>query len=626
MEHKKRANFKKAANPFATLWRILNYMSVYKWRLALVVLCVLISSGAAVASNYFIRPLINDYILPMVGQSPVDFSNLARLIGLMATFYAAGVVASYFLNRLMVEISVAALSSIRNEMFEHMQKLPISFFDAHTHGELMSRYTNDTDSLRQLLREGLVQLVSAAVGLFSTVVVMLILSPILTALAAAIVTVMVLIVKFLGKKSGTYFRSQQKIIGDANGYIEEMISGQKVVKVFSYEGKAKERFNTLNSELFTSAEGASTYASMLMPILVNLSYTHYALTAMAGGLLTIVGMLDLGTLASFLQYTRSLAQPISQLSQQFHFVMHALAGAEHIFALLDQLPEQDNGTVTLVHAQRDTNGHLIEACAHTGIWAWKHANGDDTSYTELCGDVRFQDVTFGYEAEKTVLHDLSLYAKPGQKIAFVGSTGAGKTTITNLINRFYEVDAGRILYDGIDIKNICRNDLRRSLAMVLQDTHLFSGSVMDNIRYGKLEASDEEVVHAAKLANAHSFIRHLPEGYRTILTGDGANLSQGQRQLLSIARAALADPPVLILDEATSSIDTRTEALIECGMDQLMQGRTVFVIAHRLSTVRNSNAIMVLEDGRIIERGDHDDLLKQRGMYYRLYTGTFELS
>lgn len=626
MEHKKRASFKNPENALASLRRIFSYMSVYKWRLVLVSLCVLISSGAAVASNYFLKPLINEYILPLVGQNTVDFSNLARLIGLMAAFYAAGVAASYLLNRLMVEISVGVLSSIRNEMFEHMQKLPISYFDKHTHGELMSRYTNDTDSLRQLLREGLIQLVSATVGLISTVVVMFFLSPILTALAAAVVSIMALTVKFLGKKSGTFFRSQQKVIGDTNGYIEEMITGQKVVKVFSYEEKSKERFNVLNSELFKSAQGASTYASMLMPILVNLSYTHYALTAMAGGLLTVLGMLDLGTLASFLQYTRSLSQPISQLSQQFHFVMHALAGAEHIFKLLDQPPEEDNGTVTLVQAQKDKTGNLVEAYGHTGIWAWKHSNGDNSAYTELCGDVRFKGVTFGYEPEKSVLHDLSLYAKPGQKIAFVGSTGAGKTTITNLINRFYEVDVGSILYDGINIKDICKQDLRSSLAMVLQDTHLFSGSVMDNIRYGKLEASDEEVVYAAKLANAHSFIRHLPEGYHTMLTGDGANLSQGQRQLLSIARAALADPPVLILDEATSSIDTRTEALIERGMDKLMQGRTVFVIAHRLSTVRNSNAIMVLEDGRILERGDHEDLISQRGLYYKLYTGAFELS
>ncbi len=610
-----------------TLLRVLRYMSAYKARMAFALVCLLISTGASIAGTYFLKPLINDYILPLVGSQNPDLSGLIGMITRMAVVYLMGVAASYLLNRLMVTVSVNTLNKLRNDMFVHMQKLSIRYFDAHTHGELMSRYTNDVDAMRQMLSQSLVQLMTAVVTVLSTITVMLIMSPVLTAMAALVLFAMLMVVKRLGKKSGMYFRSLQKSVGQTNGYIEEMIEGQKVVKVFSYEEKARERFQTFNGELFKSAQGANTFANVLMPILGNISYLHYALTAMVGGVMTASGALDLGTLASFLQYARSLSQPVAQVSQQFNFVLQALAGAERIFELLDQQPEEDEGTVSLVNVRQDKDGGMTECDARTNCWAWKHTEPDGSvRYNEVRGDVRFEDVTFGYEPEKTVLADLSLYAKPGQKIAFVGSTGAGKTTITNLINRFYDINKGVIRYDGIDVNDIKKADLRSSLSMVLQDTHLFTGSVMENIRYGRLNATDQEVIHAAKLANAHSFIRHLPEGYQTMLTGDGANLSQGQRQLLAIARAALADPPVLILDEATSSIDTRTEALIEKGMDELMKGRTVFVIAHRLSTVRNANAIMVLENGKIIERGDHDELLRQRGKYYQLYTGAFELS
>ncbi len=610
-----------------TLRRVLHYMNAYKLVMALAFICLLISTGATIAGTYFIKPLINDYILPLVGSVKPDFTGLIGMIGRMAVVYAVGVVASYSLNRLMVTVSVNTLNKLRNDMFEHMQTLPIRYFDAHTHGELMSRYTNDIDAMRQMLSQSVVQLMTAVVTVLSTIIVMILLSPVLTALAIAVLSVMLFVVKKLGGKSGMYFRSLQKSVGQANGYIEEMIEGQKVVKVFSYEEKSREHFEELNNQLFKSSEGANTFANVLMPILGNISYLHYALTAMVGGLMTAAGTMDLGTLASFLQYARSLAQPVSQVSQQFNFVLQALAGAERIFDLLDQKPEEDEGTVGLVCVECGCDGSVKPSKTRTNQWAWQRTAPDGSvSYTKMSGDVRFEDVTFGYEPEKTVLADLSLYAKPGQKIAFVGSTGAGKTTITNLINRFYDVNKGVIRYDGIDVKDIKKADLRNSLAMVLQDTHLFTGTVMENIRYGRLEATDQEVIRAAKLANAHSFIRHLPQGYQTMLTADGANLSQGQRQLLAIARAALADPAVLILDEATSSIDTRTEALIEQGMDELMKGRTVFVIAHRLSTVRNADAIMVLENGKIIERGDHDDLLRQRGKYYQLYTGAFELS
>ncbi len=614
-------------NAMGTLKRILGYLKPYKIQLVVVLVSVLISTGASVAGSYFLKPLINDFILPLVGQKNPDLTPLATMLLRIGVVYAVGVGAAYLYNRLMINVSVGTLNSIRNDLFAHMQKLPLKYFDAHTHGELMSRYTNDTDTLRQFLGQSFVQIISSTLTVISVFVVMLILSPVLTVLVVVMLGVMLWSVQVLGKRSGMYFRRQQEAIGAANGYIEEMIEGQKVVKVFSREEEVKGRFDNLNDELYKSARGANTFASILMPVMNNLSYVHYALTAMTGGLLVVSYGLDIGTLAAFLQYTRSFSQPIIQVSQQFNAVLQALAGAERIFELIDQEQEFDEGTVALVYVEKNADGSFMESSKRTGTWAWKKtAENGTVTYTEVCGDVRLEDVDFRYVPEKPVLEDMTLYAKPGQKIAFVGSTGAGKTTITNLINRFYDVNEGRILYDGININDIKKADLRRSLAIVLQDTHLFTGTVMENIRYGRLDATEAEVRRAAKLANADSFIRHLPEGYDTMITADGANLSQGQRQLLAIARAALADPPVLILDEATSSIDTRTEALIEKGMDQLMQGRTVFVIAHRLSTVRNANAIMVLENGHIIERGDHDDLIEQRGKYYQLYTGAFELS
>ena len=612
-----------------TLLRLARYITAQKVRLALVFLFVLISSGAGVAGTYFIKPLINNCIIPLIGKKPVA-ANLAPFIGtvaLMAGIYGIGVIASLIYSQLMVKISNGTLNTIRRDLFNAMQDLPLSYFDGHTHGELMSRYTSDVDTLREAISMGVTTFVTSAMTIAGTFIMMLILSPILTLLIIGMLAIMTFVIKKIGGKSANYFKRQQKAIGAANGYIEEMIAGQKVVQVFCHEDEVKRGFGALNEELRLSSTKANFYANVIMPVMGNLSYVNYACTAIAGSMLVIAGRMDIGSVASFLQYTRTFHQPVTQISQQFNAILAALAGAERIFEIIDETKENDEGYVTLVNARIDGNGNLTETEEHTGTWAWKHPHHDGTlTYSRLNGDVRFEDVTFGYTEKKDVLHGLTLYAKPGQKIAFVGSTGAGKTTITNLINRFYEISKGKIRYDGINISKIRKDDLRRSLAMVLQDTHLFTGTVRENIRYGKLEATDDEVVAAAKLANADFFIRHLPSGYDTMLTSDGANLSQGQRQLLAIARAAVADPPVLILDEATSSIDTRTEALIERGMDRLMEGRTVFVIAHRLSTVRNANAIMVLEKGKIIERGDHDELIRQKGKYYQLYTGQFELS
>ncbi|NLM09595.1 MAG: ABC transporter ATP-binding protein [Clostridiaceae bacterium] len=617
----------KPENTGKTIKRILEYLRPYKLQLILVMLLVIVSSAASIAGTYFLKPLFNIYIIPLIGKQNPDLSNFLEVIGLMAVIYAVGAAAAYGYNRLMLNISAGTLYRIRTDMFRHMQSLPLKYFDTHTHGELMSRFTNDVDTLRNMLSQSFVHLFSSGITVIGVFIAMLILSPVLTVVVVGMLFLMIFVIKKLGAQSGKYFREQQLAIGKVNGYIEEMIEGQKVVKVFNHENKSKEEFDKLNEQLFEASKGAHSFSGMLRPIMGNLSYIHYSITAIVGAILAITTGLDLGSLASFLQYTRSFSQPVTQMSEQFNTILMALAGAERIFNLLDERPEIDDGTVTLVNAEFDSSGKLKEANRRTGIWAWKIPNRNKSAtYTQLKGDIRFSNIVFGYEENKTVLKGITLYAKPGQKIAFVGSTGAGKTTITNLINRFYDVPEGEILYDGINIKNIKKADLRRSLSMVLQDTHLFSGTVMDNIRYGRLDATDEEVIEAAKLANADSFIRHLPEGYNTMITADGMNLSQGQRQLLAIARAAVANPPVLILDEATSSVDTRTESLIEKGMDQLMEGRTVFVIAHRLSTVRNANAIMVIENGEIIERGDHDDLIEQRGKYYQLYTGMFELS
>ncbi len=631
----KNMGMKKPKDGKKTLFRILHYLEEYRFQLVLVALLVIVSSGAGVVGTYFLKPIIDNYIAPWIGNANPDLSGLLRTIILLAVIYAAGALCTYAYNRIMVNIAANSLYKMRMDMFTHMQTLPIRYFDSRTHGEIMSRYTNDIDTLRNMMSQSVPQLISSGITVAGVFVMMLVLSIPLTILVVLMMLTIFGVIKLVGGKSALYYRNQQKAIGAVNGYIEEMIEGQKVVKVFCHEEESKQRFDVINGALCDAAGKANTFASILMPIMNNLSYIHYALTAIIGATLTIltgqremgIFALGLGALVSFLQYTRSFAQPITQVSQQFNVILNALAGAERIFALLDEKPEVDDGYVTLVNVKEKPDGTFEETAQRTGHWAWKHPHHDGTlTYVPLRGAVTFEDVEFGYEPGKVVLNGISLYAEPGQKIAFVGSTGAGKTTITNLINRFYDVPDGKIRYDGININKIKKADLRRSLSMVLQDTHLFTGTVMENIRYGRLDATDEEVIAAAKLANAHWFISHLPDGYDTMLTGDGANLSQGQRQLLAIARAAVADPPVLILDEATSSIDTRTEALIEKGMDQLMEGRTVFVIAHRLSTVRNSHAIMVLEHGEIIERGSHEELIAKKGRYYQLYTGMFELS
>ena len=617
----------KPKNALKTIKRIISYMKPYRAHLILVIVCVLISVASNIAATYFLKPLFNRYIIPFIGQQNPNLSEFIRMILIMGTIYVIGVLATYGYNRLMVAVTTGTLYRIRTELFSHMQTLPIRYFDTNTHGELMSRYTNDTDALRNMLSQSFVHVFQSMLTISGVFTAMLLLSPLLTVIVVLMLFVMIIIVKKLGAKSGKYFRERQMAVGKVNGYIEELIEGQKVVKVFCHENKVKADFDKLNGELFEAAKQANTFASMLRPIMGNLSYIHYSITAIAGAVMSITMGLDIGSLASFLQYTRSFSQPVTMMSEQFNSILMALAGAERIFDMLDQEPETDEGFVTLVNAEKNEKGEIRESAQRTGLWAWKIPEGGGVvAYKEVKGDIRFSNVVFGYEKNKTVLSGITLYAKPGQKIAFVGSTGAGKTTVTNLINRFYDVPDGAILYDGIPINNIKKQDLRRSLSMVLQDTHLFTGTVMENIRYGRLDATDEEVIEAAKLANADSFIRPLPQGYNTLLTADGMNLSQGQRQLLAIARAAVADPPVLILDEATSSIDTRTEALIEKGMDKLMEGRTVFVIAHRLSTVRNSNAIIVLENGSIVERGDHENLIRQGGRYYQLYTGLLELA
>lgn len=608
--------------------RLMSYIGHYKLRFAAVLICIVVNALAMVSCSLYLQTLIDSYITPLLQAATPDFAPLFRSILIMGCIYAVGILACLFYNRTMVSIAQGTLKRIRDEMFEHMQTLPIRYFDTHTHGDIMSHYTNDTDTLRQMLAQSIPQMFSSLITIISVFFAMLFTSWQLTIFVLCFVFIMLQVTGRVAGKSGYYFIRQQKALGDVNGYIEEMINGQKVIKVFCHEEKAKEIFDQKNEELCKDASAANSFANILMPIMGNLGNLQYVLLATIGGTMALggVGGMTVGTIASFLQLSRSFMNPISQISNQLNMVVMALAGAERIFKLMDEEPEVDEGYVTLVNAKYDENGELTESKERTGLWAWKHPHGDGTlTYTKMRGEVRFYDVDFGYNEEKIVLHNISLYAEPGQKVAFVGSTGAGKTTITNLINRFYDLADGKIRYDDININKIKKADLRRSLGVVLQETNLFTGTIMENIRYGKLDATDEEVYEAAKLANADDFIRLLPNGYDTVITGNGGSLSQGQRQLIAIARAAVADPPVMILDEATSSIDTRTEAIVQRGMDALMKGRTVFVIAHRLSTVRNSDVIMVLEQGRIIERGSHDKLIAEKGKYYQLYTGAFEL-
>ena len=608
--------------------RLMSYIGHYKLRFAAVLICIVVNALAMVSCSLYLQTLIDSYITPLLQAATPDFAPLFRSILIMGCIYAVGILACLFYNRTMVSIAQGTLKRIRDEMFEHMQTLPIRYFDTHTHGDIMSHYTNDTDTLRQMLAQSIPQMFSSLITIISVFFAMLFTSWQLTIFVLCFVFIMLQVTGRVAGKSGYYFIRQQKALGDVNGYIEEMINGQKVIKVFCHEEKAKEVFDQKNEELCRDASAANSFANILMPIMGNLGNLQYVLLATIGGTMALggVGGMTIGTIASFLQLSRSFMNPISQISNQLNMVVMALAGAERIFKLMDEEPEVDEGYVTLVNAKYDENGELTESKERTGLWAWKHPHGDGTlTYTKMRGEVRFYDVDFGYNEEKIVLHNISLYAEPGQKVAFVGSTGAGKSTITNLINRFYDLADGKIRYDDININKIKKADLRRSLGVVLQETNLFTGTIMENIRYGKLDATDEEVYAAAKLANADDFIRLLPNGYDTVITGNGGSLSQGQRQLIAIARAAVADPPVMILDEATSSIDTRTEAIVQRGMDALMKGRTVFVIAHRLSTVRNSDVIMVLEQGRIIERGSHDKLIAEKGKYYQLYTGAFEL-
>ena len=621
-----RGPVQKPKNTKGTIKRLFGYILKHKGLFFGMLIFAAISSVASVSGSLFIKPIIDDYLTPMIGKEFTSelIAPLIKMMIIMGCVFLFGALASYGQSKCSVWLTQRTLNTLRKDLFDAIADLPISFFDSRPHGEIMSRFTNDVETLRMFISQGVTQFISSGIMILGSFFIMLFLSWQMTLIVCAMVVVMVFVTKTLGKKSAFFFKKQQEELGTVNGYIEEIIEGQKVVKVFNHEEEVTARFDEINENLRKSATSANSFANMLGPIMNNLSHITYALTAAVGGLLAIKKAMTAGDIVAFLQYIRSFTQPISNITQQFNNALMALAGAERIFEIIDRKPEIDEGYVVLVNAKLNDKGEIEETEKHTGIWAWKHTHGDGSvTYTRLAGDIVFENVTFSYDGKKTVLNDVSLYAKPGQKIAFVGSTGAGKTTITNLINRFYEIDEGKIRYDGINIQKIKKDDLRRSLGIVLQDTHLFTGTIEDNIRYGNLDATHEQIVEAAKIANAHSFIEHLPEGYNTMLTGDGSNLSQGQRQLISIARAAVADPPVLILDEATSSIDTRTEKLIEEGMDALMEGRTVFVIAHRLSTVRNAKAIMVLEHGKIIERGDHNDLIEQKGKYYQLYTGNF---
>ena len=629
MKNNKMATKPKVKNPMLVFKRLLKYMGKeYAIHCIAVFALIIVSSVASVIGTFFMKSLIDVYIIPFLNTENVDFGPLFIVLCKMAVMYCIGVVATWGYSRIMINVSQGTMKKIRDDLFKHMETLPIKYFDTHAHGDIMSIYTNDIDTLRQMMSQSIPQLVASVVTIVSVFSSMIILSIPLAIITLVMVALMIFVTKKIAGKSGKYFGEQQRNIGKVNGYIEEMIEGQKVVKVFCHEEKNIEDFNKINEELNHSANNANKFANILMPIIGNMGHMSYVITAIIGSALAIakVGGFTLGGLASFLQFNKSFNQPIAQISQQLNSVIMALAGAERVFTLFDEKSEDDEGYVTLVNAKVNEDGSLTEVKERTGVWAWKHYHKEDgtTTYSKVEGDVVFDHVDFGYNDEKIILQDIEIYAKPGEKIAFVGATGAGKTTITNLINRFYDIQDGKIRYDGININKIKKDDLRRSLGIVLQDTHLFTGTVMENIRFGKLDATDEEVIAAAKLANANYFIDHLPDGYNTILTGDGGNLSQGQRQLLAIARAAVANPPVLILDEATSSIDTRTEKIVQEGMDKLMEGRTVFVIAHRLSTIKNADVIMVLDSGRIIERGNHDKLIEKKGVYYQLYTGMIE--